>query len=199
MRLIFRLPGKPVTIPEGPVVITPNHASFLDPPALAAAIHPVSRRRVTWAGWTGIMFRNGPLRVLSRCLRVLPVDAEHGPVSTLAFALAALKAGNALVWFPEGRRSFDGTLQDFKPGIGALMEQMPEAILLPVWIQGTHEALPPNARRLRRTSVTLNWGKPVFARELLKKASGDPRLAAEELRSRLAELSTRGPEAAPAP
>src|SRR5690606_1598665 len=48
---------------EGPLLIAPNHASYLDPFVIAAAL-PVRRAlRLYWAGWTGLLFR-GPLTKL---------------------------------------------------------------------------------------------------------------------------------------
>ena len=45
---------------EGPYLLAPNHASYLDPFALAAALPWPQLQRLYWAGWTGLLFR-GPL------------------------------------------------------------------------------------------------------------------------------------------
>ncbi len=55
MRGLFRLQVKGLEhLPEeGPFVLTPNHVSYLDPFAVAAALGYRRLRRTEWAGWTG--------------------------------------------------------------------------------------------------------------------------------------------------
>jgi long-chain acyl-CoA synthetase len=48
---------------DGPFLLAPNHCSYLDPLAVAAALPPSVRRRTCWAGWAGKMHK-GPR---SRC------------------------------------------------------------------------------------------------------------------------------------
>ena len=67
---------------EGPLLITPNHGSFLDPLAIGAVLSWQHLRRVYWAGWTGILF-NGPCgRIFRRATQTIPVDPERGRTST---------------------------------------------------------------------------------------------------------------------
>jgi 1-acyl-sn-glycerol-3-phosphate acyltransferase len=57
-----------------------------------------------------------------------------------------LKAGQAVLIFPEGQRSWDGCLQEFRPGI-LLLIRLAAPVIVPVGIAGSHEALP-RARRI---------------------------------------------------
>ena len=77
-----------------------------------------------------------------------------------------------LIWFPEGRRSPDGQLQPFRPGVGALAlaSNVP---ILPVHIRGTHEALPPGSPRLRPRPIKLRVGAPVDAETLAREGEKD--------------------------
>src|SRR5690606_13938281 len=113
VRLAFRLRVDGLErLPVGtPLVITPNHTSYLDPLVVAAAL-PWKRLRDTyWAGWVGIMF-TGPLtRLLSRATQVFPVDPDRDLAGAVETARTLLSDGHSVVWFPEGRRSPDGKLE----------------------------------------------------------------------------------------
>lgn len=70
------------------------------------------------------------------------IEPQRAARSSLAFGATILRDGKNLIWFPEGERSTSGELKDFKPGIGMLLERFPASII-PVFLHGTHEALPP--------------------------------------------------------
>jgi long-chain acyl-CoA synthetase len=66
------------------------------------------------------------------------------------------------VWFPEGWRSPDGSLQRFLPGIGQLLLRS-GALAVPAYIAGAFKALPRSRRipRFHRISVTFGHPQPV--------------------------------------
>ncbi len=192
MRVWFRLRVRQTApdLPDGPVVLVPNHQSALDAPTLAAALPQPMLERLYWGGWTGIMFRSAIRRWFSRCINVLPVDPYGGPGTALGLAAAALARGHSLTWFAEGARSPDGQLQPFQPGIGLLLRSQ-SAVALPVYIHGTHAALPPTRRWPRRHPVTVTLGTPATATELEREGSGEQphdRIA-HALQQRLAALA----------
>lgn len=141
----------------GPFLITPNHCSYLDPLVVAAALPPSLRRRTCWAGWAGKMHKNPVWRTVSRSLRVFPVNPDQDIGGAIRLGAKALAAGDLLVWFPEGRRSPDGRLHRFRPGIGVLLEQMPVPVV-PVFIEGTSRAWPPRRRWPRFRPLTVTFG-----------------------------------------
>ena len=152
--------------PSGPFVICANHASYLDPFALAAALSYDCLIQTWWAGWTGVMF-SGPLsRAFSRIVQVIPVDPDRAAASSLAAGATVLERGRALVWFPEGARSPDGALQRFLPGIGVLLAAHPVPVV-PVHIAGTFAAWPRDRRFPRPHRVMVTIGAPVAAAELV--------------------------------
>jgi long-chain acyl-CoA synthetase len=173
---------------EGPFLLTPNHSSYLDPFAVAAALPASVLRRTLWAGWTGAAFRNRIFRGASRLARALPVDPEEAARSSLAFAGAVLDRREGLVWFPEGGRSRDGTLQPFREGVGRLASERPEVPVVPAHVEGTHDAWPVDRRWPRRGRVRVRFGDPVPGRALVGE-HGDAQSAAETLRDRVASLA----------
>jgi long-chain acyl-CoA synthetase len=167
LRAIFRLEVRGVEhLPrEGPFVICPNHASFLDPFAIAAALPWPMLRRTYWGGWTGLLFKGPLTRWFSRVAQVIPVDPDRAIGSSLSLGAAVLDHGHVLVWFPEGARSPDGQLQRFNPGIGVIADRH-RVPVVPTLIAGTFEAWPRNRRWPRLASIAVSFARPVSASAL---------------------------------
>ncbi len=167
MRALFRVKAIGLAhVPmQGACVLAPNHVSDLDPLAIAAVLPPSRLRRLYWAGDIVRLFYNGASRLFCRAVHLFPVDERH-PSSAVDTAARVLAAGCAQVWFPEGWRSPDGRLQRFMPGIGQLLLRS-GAPVVPVFIAGVFEALPRGRRIPRLRRITIVFGMPVDAAELL--------------------------------
>src|SRR5438067_3144317 len=174
MRLLFRVRAEGLEyLPQDRQwILTPNHVSYLDPFAIAALLDWRQLRKTYWAGWTGIIFANPLMRFLSRLGKILPIEPTRAARSSLAFGAIILKKKKNLVWFPEGERSANGKLQEFKPGIGMLLEHFP-APVIPVFVHGTHQALPPGKFLPRPRMIRVVLGKPLDARELERESRGE--------------------------
>lgn len=159
-------------VPEGQVVFTPNHASYIDAFALTAAI-PLERLRHTQiAGWIGIAFANPLFAYLSRLAQVFPIDADRSMLTSLALGAAVLKGGKSLIWFPEAKRTLDGELLPFKQGIGILLKDT-EIPVVPVLLSGTREALKPGAVFPTFTKMKVIFGEAILPAQLEKEGEGD--------------------------
>jgi long-chain acyl-CoA synthetase len=198
MRGLFRLrvEGREHLPPEGPYLLAPNHASYLDPFAIGAALSWSQLRRIYWAGWTGLLFRGPLTRLFSRAAQVLPVDPERGLTSTLPLAKAALERGHALCWFPEGARSPDGRLHRFLPGAGLLIERT-GVPAVPVFIGGSFEAWPPGRTLPRLRRILVRFGRPIgFERDDSVPNGERHRQIADQLHDAVAALA-KGDRAVP--
>lgn len=152
-------------------VFIPNHTSYIDAFAIAAAL-PLARLKETqWAGWTGIAFGNPVFSFLSRLARVFPIEPKKALFASLALGVSVLKAGSNLVWFPEGERTLDGQLLPFKHGIGLLLAKS-DVLVVPVYLDGTREALPPGAYIPRAHPIKVIFGEPVKPEQLAKEGNG---------------------------
>lgn len=177
-------------LPErGPFVIAPNHVSYLDSFVVGAALDYRRLRETYWAGWTGAAFGNPVTRTVSRLAQVVPVDPARAGTSSLAFGAAILQREKNLVWFPEGQRSSSGELQEFKRGIGMLLDHY-RVPVVPVFIRGAYEAMPPGKAIVRPGKVTLIFGEPISTDDLEQQGEGDGAQAriVVGLRARIAEL-----------
>lgn len=181
---------------EGNFVLTPNHSSMLDAPMIAAVLPDRHLRQTHWAGAAEIMLSNPLMRLVSRMAGVLPIERFGGGtgIKNLALALAVLKRGRNVVWFPEGRISTTGTLLPFREGIGLVLEQCP-ALVVPVYIHGTREAMPPDTAWPRPGRVTVTFGPPCDPHELAQQGQGDNTAArmVQALQERVAALASPQP------
>ena len=191
LRLSLRVEAKGLeNLPEDrPCILAPNHISFLDGPCLGVALGYRRARRFFWAGTTKVMFRNIFFRELSRLAQVVPIDARRGPVSSLSVAAYVLQQNQPLVWFPEGHVSPDGSLRDFQPGIGLLLKHH-NVPVVPVFIEGTHAALPKGKRLPRLGKVRIRFGQVIEASALWGDDAGkEPTEVAKALKEAVEKLS----------
>lgn len=182
------------------LVFVPNHASYIDAFVIAAALPKERVKNTQWAGWTGIAFGNPVFSFLSRLSRVIPIEAKQSIFSSLALSVSVLKQGNNLVWFPEAERTLDGRLLPFKQGIGLLLEKS-EVKAVPVYLDGTRQALAPGAFFPSYVPIRVIFGEPATGRELAKEGKGKeaPERIANALQQRVLALSQEAVNKPPEP
>lgn len=174
MKRLFRLEAIGLeNLPQsGPYVIAPTHASLLDPFAVGGALDYALLRQTFWAGWTGIAFTTPLHRWFSRICQVVPIDPDRAVISSLALAGAVLRRGHNLIWFPEGERSSSGQLQEFRAGIGLLLDHAP-APVVPVVIEGAFEAWPRQRTFPRFRPIRVLFHPPVDPKALAGTGKGE--------------------------
>jgi long-chain acyl-CoA synthetase len=145
-------------------------------------------RRCWWGAEISRLFPGPVGRYLAGAAQIFPVD-DTRPSETLGTAESVLKAGYNLIWFPESWRSPDGSLQEFLRGVGVLANDC-RPIVVPVWIEGTFEALPRRRRWPRLVPLRLRIGAPVAPDDYRPAAADDAAAAtARALRDRLVDLA----------
>ena len=139
----------------GPFIIASNHISFLDPPLVGVACP----RRLRFMARADL-FGHTLLGLFLRGVRVIPLRRGEADVSAVRAALAALQDGEPVAIFPEGTRQLSGTLGTAKRGVGLLAEAA-RVPVIPALVQGTRQALPPDARRLYPSKIRVAFGPPI--------------------------------------
>ncbi len=167
----------------GPVIITPNHQTYADPPLVTIPI----RRRVYYMAWSRL-FRVPGLGWLIRRLRAFPVEIDAADPRATREAVRVLEAGHALMIFPEGARSRDGTVGRFKPGAFRLAASLGVPVL-PVTISGGHECWPPGRVLPRRGKVTITYHPLVAPDRTLPPREAAGKLAEQVRGAILGDLS----------
>lgn len=140
---------------SGPVLIVANHASWLDPPLLAAA----AGRRLAFFAKAELWEKKLTGMMLS-WFGAFPVRRGEGDRNAIRQAIAVLKKGHPLVFFPEGNRSSDGMLGEAKTGVAMILAQVPETQILPVRIDGSFAAYGKGAKYPKPAKISLTVGKP---------------------------------------
>jgi len=189
-----KLPG------QGPYIISSNHQSFLDPIVLAAVL-PWSVFRNLFAVGTSEIFGSGFMRRLARWLRVIVVDPDANLVSAMRAGAFGLRHGRILILYPEGERSIDGTPRTFKKGAAILSAHL-QVPIVPVAIEGFHDAWPRGKPFQKFTPLQIQFGDPIYPPSEAEVSESVYEALTAELKSRVVKMwqGLRGEkEAAPAP
>tara|TARA_B100001245_G_scaffold160109_1_gene120549 strand:+ start:163 stop:612 length:450 start_codon:yes stop_codon:yes gene_type:complete len=95
-------------------------------------------------------------RFLARLFRNIPIDANRNLQRAMQAAAEGLRREMVLVIFPEGARSLDGTVKEFRRG-AAILAQNLNVPITPVGIWGAYQAWPREGR-IRRHALEVQFG-----------------------------------------
>jgi len=184
----FEMNGRENLSADGSMVMVANHSSHLDALCILAAL-PLSRlNRAYPAAAEDYFFTSLPrVAVAAIFVNALPFSRQHHVRQSIEMCRRLLREpGNVLIIFPEGTRSIDGRLGEFRPGIGSLVAGL-DVPVVPCAIHGAHRALPKGSIIPRPRGIRLTIGKPRrFSESELGKDSA--RQISHELRDAVREL-----------
>ncbi|WP_409059856.1 lysophospholipid acyltransferase family protein [Streptomyces sp. SYP-A7185] len=145
-------------LPAGGCVVVANHASHADTAALLAALDARHAPEIGAAAdyWFASPWRK---RICSRLAAGFPVRRTGGGMDDLLSRADGLRAGGAVVLFPEGTRARAGELGAFHKGALILARQA-HVPVVPVSIDGTARLLPKHGT-LRPALVRVRIGAPL--------------------------------------
>lgn len=161
--------GRRLAAIEPPFIVAPNHVSEFDPGAVLYGVpYAVRRRLATTAMWEYFEeARTGPLlyalAVLGLDLVPLVQKGDWRP--TLEIAGRVADRGGCPVVFPEGERSTDGELLEFRDGVGVMARDL-HLPIVPCALAGLLSVLPKGAHWPRRcwasrAKVAVRFGEPL--------------------------------------
>ena len=147
----------------GPILVISNHQSFLDPMVNGVTVWD---RQFTALARDSLFV--GPFGWILRSVSARPIKREGGDLEAMKGALAELEAGRVVIIYPEGTRSPDGNMLEFKRGVLLLLKRVKPTVL-PMGVDGTFEAWP-RGRKLPklRGDVVCVCGEPISGEELAK-------------------------------
>jgi 1-acyl-sn-glycerol-3-phosphate acyltransferase len=141
-------------VPGGPLILAPNHASFMDHFFAGAFV----RRRIQFMAKSQL-FTNPIATWIFNHGGVFPVRRGSQDDEAFISAYKILERGGAIGMYCEGGRSRNGQLAaDAKPGIGRLALES-GAPVVPVAILGSYQVR--NWKRLQFPRVTVQYGEPI--------------------------------------
>ena len=145
-----------------PVVFAANHSSHIDTPLLLRSLPAPWRNNTAVVAAADYFFRNRVVAwVVSLAFGAVPIERNARSSRDSARRLNEILRGrcNVLV-YPEGTRSRDGRMGPLRSGAArlALEHDIP---VVPIYLHGTHEAMPPGRRWPRRHPATIAFGDPI--------------------------------------
>ncbi|CAJ1940116.1 unnamed protein product [Cylindrotheca closterium] len=125
----------------GACLFVANHASWLDIPVLCTVLDPVfkfiAKGELAKVPCIGQQLTGGNHILIDR-------EDRRSQLKTFKEGIKWLKKGVPLMAFPEGQRSQDGHLMDFKGGL-FLMAAKTNVPIVPITLSHTHAIMPSNA------------------------------------------------------
>lgn len=139
----------------GPVILVSSHVSHLDPFFCGAAMH----RLIHWMSKLE-NFKTPIVKTLFTNLSAFKLDRDN-PAEGWETAKEYLRKGEVVGIFPEGTRSVEGELGEFKTGAVRLAIEM-GCPIVPMAVVGSKDALPKGKLVMKPTQVITRVGDPIY-------------------------------------
>jgi 1-acyl-sn-glycerol-3-phosphate acyltransferase len=154
--------GKQHVPRDGPFILAANHSSHLDALSLVVALRPRHRERAFPIAAGDVFFQSPATSVFAAVfLNALPMWRKNCGPHALAELRRKLNEEKCIyIIFPEGSRTRDGEMARFKHGLGMLVAETPVPVV-PCFIAGTFDALPPHKRIPRPVPIKIVIGAPL--------------------------------------
>jgi len=144
---------------DKPVLICPNHQSFIDPILIFALLPGEMLEKLFFTGF-GEYFSKPPLSWFVHPLRIILTGTSRTYADSLRLASQALGRGMSVCIFPEGARTNTGSIMEPRIGAGLLSVET-DTPIIPIYIDGATKTLSPVNPGLRFTHVTLTVMDPI--------------------------------------
>ncbi|MDY0123278.1 1-acyl-sn-glycerol-3-phosphate acyltransferase [Sulfurimonas sp.] len=154
-RLYFRLEVRGVeNIPSTACIIAPSHQSMLDGFLIESSLSYKILKKTFFLAYKQV-FGTKLLKPVAKHGQSILIDANENLKETMIYCALPIRSGNNLVIFPEGARTRDRELLEFRPYF-AMLSKTFNAPVVPVVIDGSYEALGtgmliPRPRKIRVT------------------------------------------------
>jgi long-chain acyl-CoA synthetase len=161
-------------------IVAANHSSHLDMGLTKMALGEAGKDMVVLAAADYFFDTKYKRAVMENFTNLVPMERTGSLRQSLRHASSFLERGyNALI-FPEGTRSVTGEMAEFKPIIGYLSLHTGVGIL-PVYLEGTHDAMPKGSNLIKNRKVGARIGRYLEISELEEMTKGMPRAEAYRL------------------
>lgn len=167
---------------KGPLIVAPNHFSYIDPIALQA----VFPRRISFMMTD--QFYEGRVKWLFKLLHCICVKGKGINITALREGLEVLKENGVLGIFPEGAVSKEGRLQEGNQGVGFLAKKS-GALVIPVFLSGTYEALPKGKIIPRPSRIKVIFGNPILVEKTKETTKEELEKITREIMEEIEKLS----------
>jgi len=146
--------------PDQPCIIAPSHQSMLDGFILAAAL-PYDVLKKTFFLAFQIVFDTKLMRLFMKNTQSIMIDVNNDLKASMQKSTLPLKNGHNLVIFPEGARSRDRELLEFKKFFAILSIEL-DIPVVPVVLDGTFESMSAGKLFPRPAPVIIKYLDPIY-------------------------------------
>ena len=155
----FRVTGREHLPSRPPFVVVANHASHLDAIALAVGLPPRFRAHAFPIAAGDTFFETKTTAAFAAIfLNALPMWRKKCGSHAMETLRERLVGGGTIyLLFPEGTRTRDGAMTDFRAGIGMLVAGTGVPVV-PAYLDGCFAAMPPKSRLPRPHAISLRFG-----------------------------------------
>ena len=175
---------------DGPYLICPNHASFLDGFVVSSSL-PLKLAINTYFVGFSYIFEYPLFKWALKLARLLPIDPDINLTDAMQAVSLLLFHKKIVCIFPEGLRSVDEKVKEFKKGVGILIKEL-DIPVVPVYIKGSHQSWPRTSLLPKPCPLKVIFGKLCLKKELLKQTKeamrDDYEAIAQGLREELLKL-----------
>jgi long-chain acyl-CoA synthetase len=145
-------------------ILCVNHSSYLDAFIVDAAMPARLRKGLFFVGFRAY-FEQPLIKNIIKYIRVIPIDPGMHLVEAMQASTYVLNNDKMVCIFPEGQRTIDGQIKEFKKGVGILAKELNVA-LVPVLITGSFESWPRTKAFPRPHRIKIIFGRPFNYDEL---------------------------------
>ena len=144
---------------KGPVIIAPNHQSFLDGGIVAAGLSSKILKNSYFFA-TEEHVKHPVVKSLAKRNNVIVMEKSNLKNSILKLS-EVLKKGKNVIIFPEGSRSYDGEMVPFKKTFAILSKEL-NVPVVPVCIRGAYDVLPRGSRWIKSKKIEVEYLPPLM-------------------------------------
>jgi 1-acyl-sn-glycerol-3-phosphate acyltransferase len=146
---------------DEPVIFAANHSSHIDTPILLRALPVRWRERTVVAAAADYFFRKKPIAwSVALVFGAVPIERQVRTRDAAESLIDLVQSDWNILVYPEGTRSRDGSMGPLRTGVArlALEHDIP---IVPIYVSGTHEAMPPGRWWPRHHKATVAFGPPL--------------------------------------
>lgn len=142
-------------IKDGAGIIVGNHQSYLDG-FMVNNVFTTKEMNDNYYIATALHFKSKTMKYLANHGNIILVDANRNLKNTLQAAAKVLKNNKKLIIFPEGARTRDGQIHEFKKTFAILAKDL-NVPIYPFVLKGAYEAFPYNKKFPKRNNVSVQF------------------------------------------
>ena len=147
-----------------PVIFAGNHQSFLDGFIVNQAV-PNSVLDKTYYFADIKHFRKGYMKFMGENSNIIFVDINKNLINSLQMLSKALRSGKNIVIFPEGTRTRDGKINNFKKFFAILSKEL-NIPIVPFVLDGAYEAYPPSSKYPKGGDVKVKFLEKIYPSDM---------------------------------